>query len=75
MNIEDTAQDHEIKVWELNNVHRKPEPAVKSPGEPGYGPEECEKCGDDMPDVRRAYGFTLCTACKSLTESPRLRRA
>lgn len=35
-----------------------------TPDEKGYGPEECEECGVEMPTVRREYGFCLCVKCK-----------
>jgi len=71
MSIEDAAQEHEAQMWEIHNIHRRRLPDVKKPGEPGYGPEECEECGDDMPAVRRGYGFSLCTACASARERRR----
>ena len=73
MSMEDRAQEHEAHVWELNNVHRKQMPPVAQPGDPRYGPEECEECGDDMPEVRRSYGFKLCTQCQSAIEALRRR--
>lgn len=39
-----------------------------SPGEKGYGPEECEECGIEMPEARREYGFRTCVPCKELSE-------
>lgn len=68
MSLEDDAQQYEAKLWELRNINRKELPALKKPGEPGYGPEECDECGDTMPEVRRANGYLLCTACKSAIE-------
>lgn len=68
MSIEDKAQEHEAMIWEMNNRARNV--ARFKPGEPGYGPAECEDCGDDMHQVRRSYGFTRCTACQSRLEHP-----
>ena len=64
---EDRAQDREIREWELNNAPR-PDPVRYQPGDAGYGPAECEDCDDEMPAERRANGWTLCTACKSVRE-------
>lgn len=33
-----------------------------------YGPEECDQCGDEMPDIRRQHGFRLCVECATLRE-------
>lgn len=49
-------------------MRRKALPAVAKPGDPGYGPEECERCGDDMHPVRRSYGFKLCVHCAEAKE-------
>lgn len=35
---------------------------------PPYGPEECDQCGEEMPDVRRQHGFRLCIECATLRE-------
>lgn len=35
---------------------------------PAYGPEECDQCGDEMPDVRWQHGFRLCIECATLCE-------
>ena len=67
MNIEDSAQAHEVKMWEMANAVR-PAAAVYAPGEPGYGPAECAQCGDDMPALRRRDGRRLCTTCQSALE-------
>ena len=72
MSFEDKAQEHEAMEWAQINAPREPQPTFK-PGEPGYGPEECDECGADMHPVRRAYGFALCTACKSACEPLRRR--
>lgn len=41
-----------------------------------YGPEECDQCGDEMPDVRRQHGFRLCVECQTLLErNQKMRRA
>lgn len=71
MSFEDLAQQHEAMELAQINAPRSPQPTYK-PSEPGYGPEECEDCGAEMHPVRRAYGFTLCTACKS-ARGPRRR--
>lgn len=68
MAFEDTAQDVELKQWELNNLAHSRGPIRFSPGEPGYGPDECEECGAKMPAERRAWGFDLCVDCKSAQE-------
>lgn len=36
--------------------------------EAGYGPEDCDECGAEMPEARREYGFILCVPCKEFTE-------
>ena len=71
MSLEDAAQDHEAKIWLLNNRTRE----VKkfAPGAPGYGPQDCVQCGDDMPEPRRAHGFGRCVPCVQKTEAPRRR--
>ena len=66
MNLEDAAQHHETLMWEQNN---KPLGlTTHQPHEPGYGPQECTKCGDDMPTLRREMGKRLCTRCQSELE-------
>lgn len=67
MSIEDKAQEHEAFEWELRNSARKG-PMKYTQGEPGYGPALCIVCEDDMPEVRRSYGFTLCVECKTVQE-------
>ena len=64
MALEDLAQDIELRQWELNNLNRQPLPHYE-PGDPGYGPEECEECGAEMHPVRRAMGAVLCVDCKT----------
>ena len=66
MSLEDKAQEHEAQVWSINNRPR--EVVTYQPGDPGYGPAECSKCGEDMPLVRRADGRKLCTPCQSALE-------
>jgi len=64
--MEDDAQAHELKEWENRN-----KPRLSSgfkPGEPGYGPPECMQCGGDMPDIRRGYGYRVCTSCQERLE-------
>lgn len=73
MSIEDRAQEHEAQMWEKINQPRQQQPTF-SPGEAGYGPAECNECGDDMPDVRRGYGYSICTACQSTHEERARRR-
>jgi len=58
-------------MWEINNMHRKPLPPLAKPGDARYGPEECDECGAEMHQVRRSYGFRLCTACQSEREQKR----
>ncbi len=67
MSLEDAAQDHEAKIWALNNRPR--EVVSYGPGDKGYGPEFCVECGADMPPQRRAHGFTVCVPCKSASEA------
>ena len=73
MSIEDKAQEHEAKMWEIANKPRPTQP-IYSPGDSGYGPEECHKCGAEMPTLRRANGWVLCTPCQSATEARRFGR-
>lgn len=61
MSIEDRAQEVELADWRHNNRPR--ELKTYAPDDPGYGPEFCDWCEDDMPDVRRAYGYRFCTPC------------
>ena len=76
MSLEDQTQAVELLEWERNNRSR-PAPVKYAPGEPGYGPEFCvvDSCGDDMPDARRAHGFRICVACKTLQEKAAAQRA
>lgn len=64
MSDEDRAQELELKGWEWNNRSRD-EVKKYEPGEAGYGPQECDDCGDDIPEKRRSHGYRLCVACKS----------
>ena len=66
MSIGDRAQEHEAKEWAIINRPRKV--AKFAPGDPGYGPDECEECDDEMHPVRRTHGFKLCTSCQSAVE-------
>lgn len=34
----------------------------------GVGPDVCIECENDMPQVRRNYGYTLCVECQEITE-------
>lgn len=67
MSLEDKAQDHEAQVWSIINQPR--EVARYAPGDPGYGPAECQECGAGMHPVRRGYGFKTCTPCQSALEA------
>lgn len=73
MSTEDKAQELEAAMWEHNNRTRDPLPTY-STTDAGYGPAECEECGDDMPDVRRASGYRLCTPCAAEVEKYAKRR-
>lgn len=53
--------------WERNNRPRVERP-VYAPGDPGYGPAQCSQCEEDMPAVRRAYGYVLCVECAAERE-------
>lgn len=72
MSLEDVAQEHEAKIWLINN--RRREVPHYQPGDAGYGPAQCTECEEDMPPERRAHGFTLCVPCKSATEAGGRRR-
>lgn len=67
MSIEDRAQDHEAKLWEMANAPR-PERPTYGPEHPLYGPENCEGCEATMPVFRRRHGWQLCTECQSDAE-------
>lgn len=67
MSLDDDAQAHEAQIWAINNRAR--EVVRYQPGEPNYGPEECNECGDEMHPVRRSHGFTLCIHCATLQEN------
>jgi len=71
VSFEDIAQDIELRQWERNNLGRNPGQTKFQPGEAGYGPAECEECGDEMPAERRAWGFKLCVSCKQVMERHR----
>ena len=73
MSLEDRAQEHEAVEWAMRNGQRA-EGKTYAPGEPGYGPAECEECDEPMPTLRRANGWSLCTACKAAQERFRARR-
>lgn len=72
MSLEDNAQQHELQEWEMRNAPRQV--STYQPGEPGYGPEECDLCGAEMHQVRRANGWRLCTACQTKREATARRR-
>ncbi|WP_208446976.1 hypothetical protein [Burkholderia anthina] len=67
MSQEDRAQELEATMWAVNNRPRTA-PKEIAPGEPGYGPAECDECEDAMPPERRARGKQLCTTCQSARE-------
>lgn len=67
MSDADHAQEFELMDWERNNRARSVQRRFV-PGESGYGPAECEECGDDMPPERRAMGSRICTDCKARQE-------
>ena len=67
MSDEDKAIERELMHWELTNKpkHNK----VKfEPEHPEYGPEECDECGNEMPEPRRAWGFRECVECATARE-------
>ncbi len=74
MSFEDVAQDIELREWERNNLRHSGKPTKFEPDQPGYGPAECEECGDDMPAERRAWGYKVCVFCKQATERAAGRR-
>lgn len=69
MSDDDRAQEAELRDWEQINRSR-PEPKRYAPGDTGYGPEFCQEkhCGEEMPEVRRAWGFTRCMPCAQRLE-------
>lgn len=72
MSAEDQAQALELAEWERNNASRSVDPFNYAPGDPKYGPAQCQECDEDMPVCRREYGFRLCVPCTE--ESERLLR-
>lgn len=62
MSVEDIAQEQEAQEWVRNNRVRTPA-ATYAPGDKGYGPELCESCEIEMPELRRAMGRCLCVSC------------
>lgn len=68
MSEEELAQVIELREWEHNNRSRGA-PVRYAPDDPGYGPEECVRCDEDMPMARRAHGFQICVSCKSHDEA------
>ena len=68
MSLEDKAQEQELMAWERNNRPRT-EPLRYEPTDPNYGPEFCTACDDEMPEIRRAYGFRVCVDCKTKQET------
>lgn len=73
MSLEDQAQQHEASEWARRNAPRPEKPTFK-PGEAGYGPKYCEECGSNMPELRRANGWVLCTSCQTAVERGHIRR-
>jgi len=71
MSMEDVAQDVELREWERNNLARSRGPTKFQPSDAGYGPAECDECGDEMPAERRAWGFMVCVSCKQAMERRR----
>ena len=67
MSIEDQAQEHELKMWE--QAQRVRSVPTFPPDHPLYGPEECDGCGANMPELRRRHGWRLCTSCQSDAEA------
>lgn len=74
MSMEDKAQELELLHWELNNKPKTDEERY-SPGEAGYGPEECDECENKMPPERRAWGYRVCVHCKEAQEKRDAQRA
>ena len=70
MGNEDAAQRLELLEWQQNNRTRTGQYKY-SPEEAGYGPEFCSTCDEDMPLVRREYGFRVCVPCKQASEGRR----
>ncbi len=68
MSAEDRAQELEAHEWARNNRMRESQPMYE-PGDKDrdgkdlYGPELCESCDIEMPELRRAMGRCLCVDC------------
>ena len=73
MSMEDQAHEREVAEWAARNAPRTPRPTFE-PGQKGYGPKYCEECESEMPELRRANGWRLCTGCQSAVERGRIRR-
>ena len=73
MSIEDRAQEHEAKMWEMANAPRAQKPTFAQ-DHPLYGPEECDGCGATMLEFRRKHGWRLCTDCQADAERSTVRR-
>lgn len=67
MSDEDKSIENEMLLWSIANKPKQQQVKFE-PGSPGYGPAECDECGNDMPTVRRAYGYTECVGCASVRE-------
>lgn len=67
--MNDNEYLEKIQEEEYRRINDRPHTQHKfAADEPGYGPEDCKECGDEMPTARREYGFKLCVPCKALTE-------
>lgn len=62
MSFEDLAQVVEAQEWARNNRVRPPAP-MYTPRDAKYGPELCESCEIELPELRRAMGRCLCVDC------------
>ncbi len=62
MRIEDQASDLEIVQRE------EAEQAIRRKVPRGYGPPECRECGEEIPDARRAMGYSTCVPCQEQIE-------
>jgi len=67
MSLDDVAQEFEAAEWERRNAPRPERPTYK-PGDALYGPAECYQCPEPLPELRRAMGCQLCTACQTIEE-------
>lgn len=65
---DDVDRTTERMLFEMEQITKRPQV------EPEYGPEECEECGNEMPELRREYGFKLCVGCQEHLEQLEKRR-